>query len=97
MFSLLGAAGQALYDRADTEVSKAVESAPAKKSSWLDSRWSPMRRLSGDEYETMLREKLLVVEADIALIDENIKALREKERSMDSKSGENQASGSKAK
>lgn len=56
-----------------------------------------MRRLSGDEYETMLREKLLLVEADIALIDQNINALRDKERSMEAKGAGNQASDSKTK
>jgi hypothetical protein len=98
VFALFGAAGHALYDRADTEVSKVAESAPTNRlDSWLDSKWSPMRRLSGNEYETMLRDKLLLVEADIALIDQNINALRDKERSMEAKSAGNQASGSKAK
>lgn len=38
--------------------------------------------LSDSEYENMLREKLLKVEAEIALVDENIEALRGEERDM---------------
>ena len=45
-------------------------------SSWLDSRWSPVKVLSDDEYAIMLEEKLLRVKAEIALVEENITALK---------------------
>ncbi|KAL8725078.1 MAG: hypothetical protein Q9181_006553 [Wetmoreana brouardii] len=38
----------------------------------LDSRWSPMKVLSDEEYEKMLRQKLLRVEAELAILDEDI-------------------------
>jgi len=39
-----------------------------------------MKVLSDSEYESMLREKLLRVNAQISLVDENIEALRAQER-----------------
>jgi hypothetical protein len=49
--------------------------------SWLerlaDSRWVPIKSLSDQKYKEMLQEKLLTVEADIALLDERIQALRD--------------------
>jgi hypothetical protein len=41
--------------------------------------------LTDTEYENMLQEKLLRVNAEIALIDENIEALRAQEREMAAK------------
>ena len=46
-----------------------------------------MKVLSDEEYENMLREKLLKVNAEIALVDESVEALREKEREETTKSG----------
>lgn len=50
------------------------------KTSWLDSKWSPITRLSDEDYEKTLQEKLLRIEADIALIDDDIQALRAGEK-----------------
>ncbi|PBP27861.1 hypothetical protein BUE80_DR001069 [Diplocarpon rosae] len=88
MFALLGATGQAVYNMVDARKSELLES-PEKdlKDSWLNSRWSPMKVLSDAEYETMLQDKLLRVNAQIALVDENIEALRLQEREISSKKG----------
>ncbi|KAG0648811.1 hypothetical protein D0Z07_5051 [Hyphodiscus hymeniophilus] len=77
MFGLFGAAGQALFNSADAKNLKQAN-APERdlKDSWLNSKWSPMKVLSDQEYEDMLREKLLRVNAEIALVDEKIEALR---------------------
>lgn len=40
-----------------------------------DSKWIPLRTLSDQEYRGMLDEKLLSVEAEIALIDDKIQEL----------------------
>lgn len=40
-----------------------------------DSKWIPLRTLSDQEYRWMLEEKLLSVEAEIALIDDKIQEL----------------------
>ena len=39
-------------------------------------KWSPIKKLSDAEYEAMLQEKLVGVEADLALIDEEIGRVR---------------------
>ncbi|RDW88515.1 hypothetical protein BP6252_00547 [Coleophoma cylindrospora] len=82
MFALCGAAGQTLYNRADARQSAPEADGPQQKSlqdSWLNSKWSPMKVLTDNEYEAMLQEKLLRVNADIALIDEKIAVLRDQE------------------
>jgi hypothetical protein len=86
MFSLFGAAGQALYNSAEERASVSAEKDP--KLSWLNSKWSPVKVLSEREYEEMLREKLLKVNAEIALVDESIAALRVQEREMEAREGE---------
>ena len=40
-----------------------------------DSKWIPLRHLSDDEYREILSEKLLSIEAEIALLDEKIEDL----------------------
>lgn len=83
MFALFGSAGQALYDKADARNSaKPAVDPNEKKTSWLNSKWSPVSVLSDAEYEAILREKLLGVEAQIAIVDENLKALRALERAQ---------------
>jgi len=42
-------------------------------------KWIPMKALADEEYEGMLREKLLKIEAAVAVIDEEIGKLREEE------------------
>ena len=42
-------------------------------------KWIPMKSLSNEEYEGMLQDKLIKVEAEIALLDEDIAALKAKE------------------
>jgi len=80
VFAVFGAVGQALYNRADAQNSELAEKGESeKKNSFLNSKWSPMKVLSDSEYENMLREKLLRVNAQIALVDENIEALRAQE------------------
>lgn len=63
-----------IHSRAD------VESKPRDNRPYLDrladSKWFPFRSLSNSEYETMLTEKLLKVDAEIMMIDEKVSALR---------------------
>lgn len=51
-----------------------------------DSKWIPLRSLSDEEYRGMLGEKLLSIEAEIALLDDKIEEL-EKSRPASSASG----------
>ncbi|KAI0405335.1 hypothetical protein F4802DRAFT_562722 [Xylaria palmicola] len=58
-----------------SQLNRGGESKP--KTSWLDSKWSPMQRLSDKEYMVKIEEKILRLEAEIAIIDENIASLKE--------------------
>ncbi|KAI1501296.1 hypothetical protein F5X99DRAFT_208468 [Biscogniauxia marginata] len=69
VFSSLGAASSYFSQ-------KTKRSEPKPASSWLDSKWSPMKRLSDKEYEEKLEEKLLRLDAEIAIIDESIELLK---------------------
>lgn len=70
VFSLLGAGGQAAAN------SMAGYSWKSTRTSFLSSKYSPVTPLSDPEYERFLEEKLLKVEAEISILDDNIKALR---------------------
>ena len=39
-------------------------------------KWSPMKSLTDEEYVKMLRENLVKIEAEMALIGEDLKGLR---------------------
>jgi len=88
MFAVFGAGGQKLYNLADDRQSAAALQAPEAKSSWINSRWSPVRSLSDDEYGAMLQEKLLRIDAEIAIVDERIAAVREQEKAPREEEGE---------
>lgn len=44
-----------------------------------DSKWTPIRTLSDEQYKDMLRDKLMGVDVEISLIDDKLKELRESE------------------
>lgn len=82
MFTIFGAVGQTIYNVADARHTVANSESnfnPGKGKTWLDSKWSPVKVLTDDEYETMLQEKLLRVNAEIALVDESIELLKKQE------------------
>jgi len=75
VMGMIGFAGQYGYsvfsDRAapDLEKGSLLQRFAAMK-------WVPLRSLSNQEYEKMLNEKLLSTEAEIAILDERVEALR---------------------
>lgn len=73
-FGIAGAVGQKVYDSRQT--TDPAEAEKNLKSSWINSRWSPVKVLSDDEYEKLLHEKMLRVSADIAILDESIEAVK---------------------
>lgn len=85
MFSIFGLLGQTIYNSMDAQHTQelqlaATEGKKADSTFWrrvADSKWGPMKVLSDEEYQNMLREKLLRVNAEIALVDESIERLRE--------------------
>ncbi|RYC63392.1 hypothetical protein CHU98_g2810 [Xylaria longipes] len=52
------------------------------KTSWLDSKWSPMQRLSDKDYMNKVEEKILRLDAEIAIIDDNIVSLKSSQSSV---------------
>lgn len=82
MFALFGFVGQHVYNFVDQKKEKAaLTEETVQGKSWLrklaDSRFSPVSVLSEDEYEHLLKEKLLKVEVEIALVDESLEKLRQ--------------------
>ncbi|KAK1979703.1 hypothetical protein LZ30DRAFT_725373 [Colletotrichum cereale] len=71
VFSLIGGTGQAFYNSMQDrpEVTE-------KKKSFFESSWSPLKKLSDDEYREMIDEKMLKIDAEIALIDDKLVELR---------------------
>lgn len=69
--SLLGACGQFAYD-----VITAPRAVSADKTPWFSSDWSPIKKMTDHEYASILEEKILRMEVEIALVDDNIAALK---------------------
>ncbi|CAI6085447.1 unnamed protein product [Clonostachys chloroleuca] len=70
--SIMTASGQAIANHFSGRKAEKDED-----DSWLRSKWSPLKKLNDQEYVDMMEEKMLRVDADIALIDERIAQLRE--------------------
>ncbi|KFA52916.1 hypothetical protein S40293_00879 [Stachybotrys chartarum IBT 40293] len=79
VWSLVGAGGQLVTNRISIKQSKPRD----ENDSWLRSKWSPLQKLTDQEYITYLEEKRLRVDADIALIDERIAALQQLRESQE--------------
>lgn len=111
MFAVFGLAGQFTYNRLDDAHTQSVlfEAAVAAQAQPLPSFWTrlaankyiPVKALTNAEYESMLRDRLLAVEAEIALVDEKIERLRvqgvqsEERKDGEERRGEEMASGRK--
>lgn len=49
---------------------------PKEKKSIMASKWSPMRQISDQEYEKILEDKMLRIDAELAILNDNIAALK---------------------
>ncbi|KAK2589938.1 hypothetical protein QQS21_012383 [Conoideocrella luteorostrata] len=76
IWGLIGASGQAIANRSS---SSATDKSQADGGSWL-SKLSPLKKLTDEEYVDMMKEKILKVEVDIALIDDRIAELKAAEQ-----------------
>jgi hypothetical protein len=88
MFTLFGWAGQHGYNYLDARNSSELREQAELKARGQDkpkdnfmtkiakSKWSPMQVLTDEAYEEMMQEKLLRVEAQIAVIDDKIDAIK---------------------
>ncbi|RSL57935.1 hypothetical protein CEP53_006322 [Fusarium sp. AF-6] len=71
VWTVLGAGGQMAVNRMSSRQPKVQD----ENASWI-SRWSPLKKLTDEEYTNMMSEKMLRIDADIALIDDRIAELR---------------------
>ncbi|KAL5408897.1 hypothetical protein PMIN03_006298 [Paraphaeosphaeria minitans] len=95
MFSLFGFGGQHAYEWLDARKSgKAREQMAMKERGEVGetfmqriakSKWSPMKVLSDEEYEEMMRERILKVDVEIALLKDSIEALKKEKEDEDKK------------
>jgi hypothetical protein len=79
MGTLTGYLGQKAYVMLDERHTTAITTENVREPLWkraLNSRYSPMKVLSDDQYAALLKEKLLRVETDIAIIDDDIEKWR---------------------
>jgi hypothetical protein len=77
----LGQRGYTFLDGRNTEAMK-PRMEEEREPFWrraMQSRWSPVKHLSHEEYKKVLEDKLLRVDAEIAVIDDDIAALRKQE------------------
>ena len=87
MFTLFGYVGQTVYNKLDAKYSEQVavgmrDEKEEKRGLWnkvAEMKWSPMKKLSDEEYGNLLKERLLRIEADIALVDEELEKVRSEE------------------
>lgn len=76
IFSLVGYGGQSAFNYVDKwQMEKAQNPSKPFMQRVAESKWIPFRHLSDEEYQRMLSEKLLSIEAEIALLDEKIEDL----------------------
>lgn len=100
VFGLLGFVGQKGYNFLDKKNTEELEEEARlaakgeKKKNFMERiaemKWSPMEVLTDERYEEMLQEKLLKLEAEIAIIDDKIEGFRQKAREMAAKEAQEQ-------
>jgi hypothetical protein len=96
MFTLFGWSGQKGYNYLDKRNSVEIQERADLRATGDDtpkdnllqrfakSKWSPMSVLTDEQYEEMLQEKLLKVEAEIAIIDDRIESVKKMAMEADS-------------
>ena len=91
MFSIFGAAGQSIYNRWT-----APKEVVPKQNFWkrmAEKSWTPFKVLTNEEYADMLKEKMLKVDVEIAVLDDKIAALKEQQLREESKLPEDPTNG----
>lgn len=81
MWSLFGGAGQWAANRWNGR-----DRSEAPTSFWhrvASSRWSPIKAMTDDEYAEVLRERMMKVEVEIAIVDERIAALKQQQQAVE--------------
>lgn len=85
VFASAGYVGQRIYDALDErkmeEMRLEENGKKGNGETWTNSKWVPWKKLTDDEYEGMLKERLLKVDAEIAILDDKLQVLREQQNS----------------
>ena len=86
LVGLLGQKGYSIMDRkhSDSLAVAAVPDVEKQEPFWrkaMQSKYSPVKHLSHEEYKKVLEVKLLRVDAEIAVIDDDIAAVKREEAS----------------
>jgi hypothetical protein len=88
VWGLLGLSGQYAYNYADAAhtsnvlASQTAEPQPSLTDKLFRSKWNPIKKLTDVEYEGMLEAKLLAVNAELAITNEQIAELEVQQRKM---------------
>lgn len=83
VFSLVSYMGQTGFNIAENwhQENAGKEETPNRSKSILermaDSKWIPLKALSDDDFRDILKEKVLGIEVEIALLDDKIKSLED--------------------
>lgn len=84
MFAIFGAVGQHIHNRYT-----APKDVQPRENFWKrmsEKSWTPFKVLTNEEYAEMLRERMLKIDVEIAVLDDKIAALKEQENAGTSKS-----------
>lgn len=77
MFAIFGAAGQYVHNRYT-----APKEVKPRENFWKrmsEKSWTPFKVLTNEEYTEMLRERMLKIDVEIAVLDDKIAALKEQQ------------------
>ncbi|CAK7210604.1 hypothetical protein SCUCBS95973_000845 [Sporothrix curviconia] len=85
IFSIFGASGQAIINKMPTGDEASAADAKAK-SSWLDSKWSPVTPMTDAQYAAFIDDKVLKLDVEVAMIDDKLAALRASKAERDAQS-----------
>lgn len=85
VFSLLGYLGQSSWNMIERWRLESAGTKPILQRI-ADLKWAPLRSLSDDDYKHILSEKLLSIEAEIAILDEKIQQLQQEKMAQNRES-----------
>ena len=81
VFGMLGFSSQYVYDRRTSPQAWSHNADGAASSKVTRGSWYPLKPLSDKEYEEMLHDKILRVNSQIAILDEDIRIIQIEARS----------------
>ena len=77
VFGVLGLTGQHMYDKRRSPQASSNNADGVALSNVIRGSWYPLKPLTDEEYEEMLQEKILRAESQIAILEEDIRDLKD--------------------